>query len=290
MNLLVEKMLNWKNYKTEDIEVDLLLHALKERYGYDFTGYARASLKRRLLELTSFFDIKHLSELLASVLYDENVAQKVISSISVSTSDFFRDAFVWKILRNNLLIQLDSFPRINIWQVGCGYGEEVYSLVILLHEAGLLKKTRIFSTDINPIFLETARNGSWSVRHLASWERNYQLSGGETDFKHYFTIENQTLIIKEQLKESIEFIQHNLVVDEVFKEVQWVICRNVLIYFGFDLQDKVLNLFTRSLERGGYLLLGRSEKIMDCEQKNLNLELLDDSIQLYRKIIRNKNV
>lgn len=283
-------MLKCKNHKTEDIEVDLLLIALKERYGYDFTGYARASLKRRLMELTEYFNVKHLSELLVSVLYDDSVAQTVINSISVPTSEFFRDALVWKSVRNSILSHLDSFPRINIWQVGCGYGEEVYTLVILLHEAGLLKKSRIFSTDINPVFLKTAEEGSWSRRHLDPWKNNYQQSGGEKDFEHYFTIEDKSFSIRKEYKMSIEFIQHNLVVDEVFKEVQWVICRNVLIYFGMDLQDQVLSLFSRSMERGGYLLLGRSEKIIDVQQKNLGLELIDDKTQLYRKMIRSQHV
>lgn len=283
-------MLKYKNHKTEDLEVDLLLIALKQRYGYDFTGYARASLKRRLMELTEYFNIKHLSELLASVLYDDSVAKTVINSISVPTSEFFRDAFVWKAMRNHIFLHLDSFPRINIWQVGCGYGEEVYTLVILLHEAGLLKKSRIFSTDINPAFLETAQKGSWSRRHLEPWKTNYQQSGGEKEFEHYFTIEDKTISIRKEYKQSIEFIPHNLVVDDVFKEVQWVICRNVLIYFGIDLQEHVLDLFSRSIERGGYLLLGRSEKIIDLQQKNLGLELIDDKTQLYRKVIRSSNV
>lgn len=274
----------------EDVEVNLLLHALNERYGYDFTGYARASLKRRLLDLVHYFDVEHLSQLIPILLYDEAVAQTVINSISVPTSDFFRDPFVWLYLRNTILPQLASFPRINIWQAGCGHGQETYSLAILLHEAGLSKRSHIFCTDINPEFLDEAKNGSWSMRNKSSWQDNYEKSGGRGIFSDFFNEQKNTMTIRAEYKHQIEFVQHNLVVDDVFKEVQWVICRNVLLYFGNDLQNRVLTLFTRSLERGGYLLLGRGENILDLKEQHPQLELLDNSLQIYRKMIGISNV
>lgn len=278
-------LVKWKNHNIETVEVDLLLSALRQRYGYDFTGYARASLKRRLRELCKYFEVKHLSELLSVMLYDEAVAQTVINNISVPTSEFFRDAQVWKEVRTTVLPQLDSFPWINIWQVGCGRGEETYTLAILLHETGLLKKTRIFTSDINPAFLEDACAGCWSRRHLEAWRESYRSSGGSGDFDSYFVGRGDEIAIRADLKQSIEFIQHNLVEDDVFKEVQFVVCRNVLIYFGETLQERVLTLLTRSLERGGYLLLGRSEKIMDLHEKHPDLDEMGGTSPLYRKII-----
>lgn len=276
-------LIKWKNHRIEDVEVNLLLHALSERYGYDFTGYARASLKRRLLDLMSYFDLTHLSQLIPIMLYDEAVAQTVINSISVPTSEFFRDPFVWQHLRTHILPQLASFPRINIWQAGSGHGQEVYSLAILLHEAGLANRSHIFCTDINPEFLSEAKRGTWHIRHLSAWQNSYEKSGGESEFTDYFTTQKNMLTIRGEYKRHIEFIQHNLVVDDVFKEVQLVVCRNVLLYFGNDLQNRVVNLFTRSLERGGFLLLGSGENILDVKTQHPQLELLDNSLQLYRK-------
>jgi len=277
-------LIKWKNHRIEDVEVNLLLHTLSERYGYDFTGYARASLKRRLLDLMSYFDLTHLSQLIPIMLYDEAVAQTVINSISVPTSEFFRDPFVWQHLRNVVLPQLASFPRINIWQAGSGYGQETYSLSILLHEAGLANRSQIFCTDINPEFLEEAKRGSWHIRHLSTWQSSYEKSGGQGEFADYFTQQKNMLTIRSEYKCHIEFIQHNLVVDDVFKEVQLVMCRNVLLYFGNELQNRVVNLFTRSLERGGFLLLGSGENILDVKIQHPQLELLDNSLQLYRKM------
>lgn len=278
-------LVKWKNHNIKDVEVDLLLSALKQRYGYDFTGYARASLKRRLEELIRYYQIKHLSELIPVLLYDEAVAQTAINNISVPTSEFFRDPQVWNMVRQRVLPQLNSFPRINIWQVGCGHGEEAYTLAILLHEAGLLKKTRIFSSDINPAFLQQAQLGCWSYRRFSVWRENYREAGGNGNFDSYFSLQDDTITIQESFKPFIEFIQHNLVVDEVFKEMQCVVCRNVLIYFGEELQRQVLQLMTRSLERGGYLILGRAEKIYDLKEQHPDLEELADPLLVYRKKI-----
>lgn len=283
-------LIKWKNHHIEDVEVNLLLSALKERYGYDFSGYARASLKRRLLALTHEFDVGQLSQLIPILLHDEKVAQTVINSISVPTSEFFRDPGVWYYLRTTILPQLASFPRINIWQAGCGYGQEAYSLAILLHESGLLKRSRIFSSDINPLFLDNAQKGCWPARYKQPWSDNYARAGGSGVFADFFIENKNDIIIRDEFKQPIEFIQHNLVVDDVFKEMQLVVCRNVLLYFGNSLQEQVVNLLTRSLERGGYLLLGRGENIVDLAEKHPQLELLDCSLQLYRKLIGTPDV
>ena len=277
-------LIKWKNHRIEDVEVNLLLQALNERYGYDFTGYARASLKRRLRELMVYFELEHLTQLIPTLLYNESVAQTVINSISVPTSEFFRDPFVWAYLRENVMPLLASFPRINIWQAGCGFGQEAYSLSILLHEAGLESRSHIFCTDINPEFLNEAKKGCWSARNFERWQENYQKSGGTGDFSDYFIEQKNTVAIRANYKQHVEFIQHNLVNDDVFKEVQFVLCRNVLLYFGEELQNHVIGLFTRSLERGGYLLLGSGENIFDLQELHPRLESLEYSVQLYRKI------
>jgi chemotaxis protein methyltransferase CheR len=282
-------LVKWKNHNIKDVEVDLLLGALNLRYGYDFSGYARASLKRRLEELKRYYGVRHLSELIPVVLYDEAVAQTAINSISVPTSEFFRDPQVWKRVREILLPQLDSFPWINIWQVGCGHGEETYTLAILLHEADLLRKARIYCSDINPAFLQDAERGRWPIRNLDAWRENYLNAGGVGDFDAYFEVQGEEIAIAQHMKQANAFVQHNLVVDQVFKEMQWVVCRNVLIYFGDALQDRVLNLLSLSLERGGYLLLGRAEKVYDLPLRHPDLEEWGQSLQAYRKKIEHKH-
>ncbi len=278
-------LMSLPQYRVQDIEIEMILLALKQRWGYDFSGYARASLKRRLLHLVDYFEVDCLSRLLPTLLYDEPVAQTVINAISVPTSEFFRDPLVWLIVREELLPRLSSFPRINVWQIGCGYGQETYTLAILLHETGLLKKVRIIATDINNQFLQQAQQACWSIREFERWRENYRLAGGQQSFEQYFQFKSDKIQIQPYLSQSIEFVQHNLVVDDSFLETQWIICRNVLIYFGINLQQRVLDVFSRSLARGGYLLLGRSESVLDSHQHLLHRETFEHDIQSYRKVI-----
>ncbi len=275
-------LMSMRNHRIEDIEIELLLMALKERWGYDFSGYARASLKRRLERLLTYFAQDSLSRLLHDLLYDERVAQTVINAISVPTSEFFRDPSVWLYVRSELLPRLDSFPLLNIWQVGCGHGEETFTLAILLHEAGLQKKARLIATDINSDFLKEAQQGQWPIRNLERWRQNYHQAGGSADFDQYFNERGAEIAITESLKTGIAFVPHNLVCDDVFLETQFIVCRNVLIYFGTALQDRVLDVFARSLQRGGYLLLGTAETVPKHQHE---LKIFQDHLRIYQKPI-----
>ncbi len=251
----------------EAIEADLLLLLLRERYGYDFSGYGRASLIRRLRQLVDTFQVGSLVELLPTLLHDEQVAQTAINTLSVPVSGFFRDPPVWKYLREQVMPELDSFPRINVWQVGCGYGQESYSLAILLHECGLAYKARMITTDINADLLRVAHRGRWPADQFAQWRANYLAAGGSACFDDYFDIHgndsNETMAIRAESLQAMEFVEHNLVTDDAFLETQLLICRNVLIYFGAELQARALDLFERSLQRGGFLVLGSAESILD---------------------------
>ena len=230
----------------EAIEADLLLLLLRERYGYDFSGYGRASLLRRLRQLVEIYQAGSLVELLPALLRDEQVAQMAINMLSVPVSEFFRDPPVWKYLREQVMPELDSFPRINVWQVGCGYGQESYSLAILLHECGLAYKARMITTDINADLLRVARRGRWPADQFAQWRANYLAAGGSACFDDYFVgngnAGNETMAIRAESLQAMEFVEHNLVTDDAFLETQLLICRNVLIYFGAALQLSLIHI------------------------------------------------
>lgn len=275
-------LVHLSDHRIKDIEIELLLLALKQRWGYDFNGYARASLKRRLEQLVTYFAVDSLTRILHDVIYNERVAQTVINAISVPTSEFFRDPEVWRYVRQELLPRLASFPLLNIWQVGCGRGQETYTLTILLHETGLLKKTRLIATDINNDFLHEARQGCWSRRDMDTWRQNYQQAGGTACFDDYFQQQGTEIAIRESFKSTIEFMPHNLVSDDAFLETQFIVCRNVLIYFGSALQDRVVDMFARSLQRGGYLLLGLAESLPEGQH---DLAIFQENLRLYQKPI-----
>lgn len=244
-----------------DEQVELLLSDLLEQYGYDFTGYSRASLKRRILRLYGLDKAVSFGEFRYKVNNDPIYFKRFVEQITVNVTEMFRDPSFFKKLRDEVLPRLGTYPFIRIWLAGCSTGEEAYSISIILKELNLLHKSLIYATDLNPIVLEKAAQSMFGLSYMKQYSENYILSGGTKDFSSYYTANYSLAKFNDELKSKIIFSTHNLVSDHSFNEFQLILCRNVLIYFDRDLQLKVLNLFDESLEELGYLALGTKETI-----------------------------
>jgi chemotaxis protein methyltransferase CheR len=245
----------------EDIEIELFVRAMQRRHGYDFSNYAPASLKRRVQQLVRTHDAGTISELNRRLLHEEGFVTRIIEGLSVPVSEMFRDPPVFRALRDKVLPVLASYPEINIWQAGCAHGQEVYSLAILLEEAGLYDRARIYATDFNDAALHVAAEGIYATRDARDWSRNYIEAGGLKSFSDYYSARYDFIKLDQRLRRNVTFFNHNLVTDEVFCEAHLILCRNVLIYFNNSLQDHTLALFRDSLVRGGFLCLGTRENI-----------------------------
>ena len=245
----------------QDIEIALFVEALKRRHGYDFSGYAPASFKRRVLSLQQAHNLDTISALTAKLVHEEEFLPLALEKLTVPVSEFFREPPLWRALREQVLPRLATFPHLNIWQAGCAHGEEVYSLAILLSEAGLYERARIFATDISEAALHQAQEGIYPEAERQLYADNYRAAGGARDFSDYCTAAYGRVKLDERLKRNVTFGAHNLVSDGIFGEMQLILCRNVLIYFGGALQDHALGLFRDSLTRGGYLVLGQGESV-----------------------------
>lgn len=237
------------------------MRALRERHGYDFSGYAPASLKRRVLGYVHSKDYENISALTGRMLRDDALIPQIIAGLSVPVSDMFRNPAVFKLLREEVFPILASYPRINIWQAGCASGEEVYSLAILLEEAGLYDRSLIYATDFNDTALARAQEGIFAAKDARNYSENYRAAGGTRSLSDYYHARYERIKLDESLKRNISFANHNLVADGVFCEAHLILCRNVLIYFTHALQNQVLGLFRDSLVRGGFLCLGNRESI-----------------------------
>jgi chemotaxis protein methyltransferase CheR len=172
---------------------------------------------------------------------------------------------------------------VNIWCAGCSTGEEIYSLAITLQETGLLERSVIYATDINPRALKAAREGIFSVVDMQRNIRNYQESGGSESFSRYYTADYGLAKMDSDLMKNTVFSEHNLAVDHVFAECHLVVCRNVLIYFNKQLQERVFSLFTESLRYGGFLALG-SKETLRFSGVAASFESTDEKWRVYRKI------
>ena len=262
-------------------ELEEILEVLVHRYGYDFTGYSRSSLLRRVNRFTnkiaggSSYDLKY------NLLNNESVFHYFLQEVTVNVTELFRDPIYYKTLREKVFPILATYPVIKIWHAGCSTGEEVYSMCILLHEAGLLNRTKIYATDINTVNLEKAKKGMMPLRNMKEYTNNYHQSGGKHDFTDYYTARYDHALIKEELRSPIIFSQHNLVSDNVFNEFQLISCRNVMIYFNKQLQNRVLGIFHESLASLGFLTLGLKETLQFSNLKD-KFECIHPTAKIYR--------
>lgn len=261
-----------------------LVKIIQQRYGYDFTDYATASLKRRFSRFTSYAGIESVFELKHRLLNEDNFFREMIRYITVNVTEMFRDPSFYKALREQVIPRLASYPIIKIWHAGCATGEEVYSMVILLEEAGLLDRCRIYATDLNEANLEKAESGIIALKDMKDYTQNYIQSGGIHDFSNYYTARYDSAIIHPGLLRNVIFFQHNLVTDQVFNEFQLICCRNVFIYFNRTLQERVVKLFYESLSSLGYLALGIKESLLYNEERT-NFEPVNRTNKIFRRKI-----
>jgi len=266
----------------EDIEVDLLIEGIYRKYGYDFRNYSRAHIKRRILHRIGKDSLETVSELQNKVLHNSEYFQEVLTDFSINVTEMFRDPEVFKYIREEIVPFLKSFPRIKIWHAGCSSGQEVYSMAILLKEEGLLDRTTIYATDFNDVILKRAKEGIYPIGLMKEYTKNYILSGGKSGFSDYYTAKYDSAILDQELKQNIVFANHNLVTDVDFASMQMVVCRNVLIYFDRELQNRVAKLFSDSLQAGGILALGTKETLEYTSEID-QYEILSKELRVYRK-------
>lgn len=258
-----------------DEDVILFNEVIKTRSDYDFTDYSVKSLKRRLSKI--LFDNKFgIKDLVYSIENDRNFMENIVKSITVSTTELFRDPEIWRHIKNKILPEYLNREIIRIWHPGCSTGQEVYSMMILLSELQILEKSEIYASDINIDVLEQAREGKYKYRFNQIYLENFNnvlnsdddLPGGNKKalYDKYFKIDkiHDFIHMKPFLTQKPCYCKIDLVRDENLfgKLFDIIICRNVVIYFNHELQNKVFNLFYNNLTEKGCLILGLHESIV----------------------------
>lgn len=266
----------------EKIEIDLLIEAVKKYYGYDFSDYSKAHIKRRMMVFLNKHRFASISEMQHHVLHNSKIFEDFLNNFSINVTEMFRDPSFYKEFREKVIPTLKTYPYIKIWMAGCATGEEIYSFAIMLKEEGLLSRSTIYATDFNSEALRKASKAIYSIDTIKNYTANYQKSGGTQSFSDYYLADYNSVIIDKSLKVNIVFAEHNLVTDGVFTEANLIVCRNVLIYFNRDLQDKVFNLFNESLITGGFLALGTKETLQFSSVAN-KYSTISKENKIYKK-------
>jgi chemotaxis methyl-accepting protein methylase len=266
----------------QEIEINLLLEGLYQLYGYDFRGYVRGSIGRRILNRMKAERLPTITALLEKVLHEPGVLERLLNDFSIRMTEMFRDPHFFAAFRNEVVPLLRELPEIRIWHAGCATGEEVYSMAILMQEEGLYGKTRIYATDMNEKALMAAQKGAFPLKKMQQYTKNYLKAGGKKAFSEYYHTDHQFAYFSPGLNENLTFAQHNLVSDSSFNEFHVILCRNVMIYFDNTLQQQVHGLFYDSLADGGFMGLGSKESILGMP-KGLNYSEFNSSEKIYRK-------
>jgi chemotaxis protein methyltransferase CheR len=258
-----------------DQELLLFIMAIKSASNYDFSEYSDKSLKRRIAKVLTDNKLDIYS-LIANIRSNRDFLEKVVKDITVNTTELFRDPQIWQNLRYKILPKLAENKTLNIWHAGCSSGQEVYSMMILLNEMNLLDKAKIYASDLNVDMLDQSKKGLYKYRFNITYLDNFDKVIKENPFNYeqfndvpyskYFEIDKikDTIKMHPFLTEKPIFKKHDLVNDgnTFFVKFDLILCRNVIIYFNYDLQNKVFDLFYNSLFSNSWLLLGMHETIL----------------------------
>ncbi|RAV08807.1 protein-glutamate O-methyltransferase CheR [Paenibacillus contaminans] len=266
----------------ERVEIGLLLEGLFQMYGYDFRGYVRASVRRRILNRMRAERLPTITALLDKVLHEPGCLERLLNDLSIRMTEMFRDPGFFVAFRKRVVPLLRELPEVRIWHAGCATGEEVYSMAILMLEEGLAEKTKLYATDMNEKAVATAQRGAFPLKQMQLYTNNYLEAGGTKAFSEYYTTDHQYAYFHPLMNDNLVFAQHNLATDGSFNEFHVILCRNVLIYFDNGLQQHVHRLIYDSLADGGFLGLGSKESNLFLPEE-LKYEDIAPLERIYRK-------
>lgn len=265
-----------------DLGIHELLEEIHAKYGYDFQNYSEAHIRRRVLTKLESDNLENIDALIEKVLSDTIYAQNFLDHLSIRVTEMFRDPPFYQVIREKVIPLLKTWSFIRIWHAGCSTGEEVYSMAILLKEEGLYDRVQLYATDYNQSALNHAKAGIYEVQRIKKYIPNYQNSKPKASLSDYYFAQYDAAIMDFELKKNIVWANHNLVTDNDFAEMHMIICRNVLIYFNRNLQNRVFELFHKSLVNGGFLCLGTKENIKFSSQES-NFEVVDPKQKVFKK-------
>ncbi|HVZ73169.1 MAG TPA: protein-glutamate O-methyltransferase CheR [Polyangia bacterium] len=267
----------------EDLEIELLLGGLSRHWGHDLRGYARPTLKRRVLGCVRAEGLSTVSGLQERVLHDPAAMARLVGAVTSGVGGLFRDPSLFLTLRRRVVPLLRTYPFVRVWHAGCSTGEDVYALAIVLAEEGLTTRVRTYATDVSEAVLARAKAGVYVASALAAAESRYARAGGRRSLSDYVTVGPGGLTVAASLRDNVVFGQHNLATDRSFNEFNLVLCRDVLLHFSRELQTNVLALLHESLCRLGVLGLGARESLRGSGHED-HFEALDPDVRLFRRI------
>jgi chemotaxis protein methyltransferase CheR len=264
-----------------DLELHLLLEAVHRVSGYDFREYAPATLKRRVAERVRAEGATTTTGLLERVLHDPEAMLRFVDAVSYNPSSPFREPQFFAAFRERVLPRLRTFPHIRIWVIGSG--DDAYALAILLREAELYHRTRIYATDAGDPAVERAKAGTFAAELVEEYAQRYEEAGGTKRFADSIEIAGDQAFYKPVLREQIVFAGHNLASDGSFNEFHLIVARNVVTHFNRTLAYRAHQVIYESLVRLGYVGLSSKETLRYTPHQRA-YEEIEGTERFYRRV------
>lgn len=237
---------------------------IKKKLGIDLSLYKEAQMKRRIISLRSKRGFKDFTSYYHALNNDADLLQEFTDRLTINVSEFYRNPQRWSVLQNKVLPMLfENKRKINIWSAACSTGEEPYSLAIMLKEFFPNKEVSIIATDIDENILKKAKEGVYQKQAVKDMPKPL--------IEKYFKKENELFYVDSSIKNSITFKKHNLLADRYFKNIDLLVCRNVLIYFTDEAKFEIYRNFSESLVDNGILFVGSTEQIFTPDQYHFSL-------------------
>ncbi len=252
---------------TQD-DIRLFTEAVKQYSDYDFSDYSVKSFSRRVAKLSqdNKMTVRQIAE---RITVDEKFLERIVKDITVNTTEIFRDPVIWQSIRKTIIPRFQNEDFINIWHAGASTGQEVFSMLILLKQFDIFDKSKVFATDLNTDVLEVAASGVYKYREIDEYLDNYAEAMEDLDvppLTDYMDISRKrsTIKVKPFLTQKPTYQKHDLVTctNPFDRKFHIIFCRNVLIYFNHELQNRIFESFYNSLVPGGALIIGKHEGIL----------------------------
>lgn len=266
-----------------DLEIALLLEGVNRLTGMEFRGYAPTLLKRRIAERVRAEDCNTIAGLLERVLHDSEALERFVYGLTVHPTGFFKDPAFYAAIRARVVPHLRTYPFVRIWHVGCGTGEETYTLATLLREGGIYERCKIYATDVSQSAIRAARQGRFNSEALDAMGDAYKESGGTEALEAYYNVEGGSGTFAPELGKNVIFAQHNVASEGSFNEFHLIVARNLLSNYNMTLQSNVHSLFLESLVRLGFLALGSKETIKHSPHERA-YEEVDAQERIFRRV------
>lgn len=240
------------------------IRRIKMKLGIDLSLYKETQMKRRILSLRNKKGYDSFITYFRALEQDKELMLEFTNRLTINVSEFYRNPQRWEVLQEKIIPELLKVrTRINIWSAACSTGEEPYSLAMMFKENFPTANIKIIATDIDDAILQRAKAGIYQRQAFKDLPLAFQ--------KKYFTVENELYYIEPSLKRNITFKKHNLLAEPYPKNIDLIVCRNVLIYFTDEAKIKIYNRFSESLVDKGILFVGSTEQIFTPEQYKLTL-------------------